>query len=926
MLTRPGPAPDTTLQYPALLAASGWRVQEASYEDPREHGKKLRKSISVDSYDTDSSGNMVSSRDLTAADPRLSKQAYGQIVELMASETKSKATRLEFEQDEYSVDAQDSECYCFLFEVPTVVNDDMIRSYMEAHVGPVRSCLLPNHPETLFRMGFGYVQFYFKKHAKDAAELAGANAWPTGLKRPFKLSIEYDANQERYDSTFRIRSKIPAPPSAPSRAGPAHLRATPAAPAAAQTPAATKPEPTPVAPTVEAQAPILKPAKQTAPSEQAINAVLDTLSKDIQRSAIATLELIFSDYAEEFVSSNAQNGTSMDISVVSEEIDVAEPTPRSQETNASAPILVVPRAPVPDLVAPIAPIASNTTLSSKPQLAPIVAVVPSAPINPTNPIAAQVLASPIAPTANSFANGTHAAPHAHSQDLEQSFDSAMDQDSDGGWEPNGTSATAASKSKSKPKAKSSSSVPTKTRKAPLAGASSAASSASTPSVFTGLPEDPSRPKRPFILTVRVPVPRQRKPKVKAVAAVLTPTSPMDDFVSAVPAAKRRKSAKDAAPISSSVSPLPPSFTSSPVSHVSENAASSMLLDVPPLAIPERAPASNDPVHADEGTVYSRLALEQWKKKHQEEYQAILKAQADLAATPSHSVADTPELIEADLDLWKAMSLNFTAREHLYNSPLDSRVPRTAQEYAVDFGTGPDAPPLSEVQLHALSLGYDLMFTESGSARTEGPITMSLEEKRRTRHKFSYEEETAHMPRVSTETNKASSSTGTRSRASRQDQRLSGMDFASTLATRQKRLKFGRSAIHDWGLYALELIPADDVVIEYLGDIVRPKIADEREKRYNDQGIGSSYLFRIDDDKVIDATIMGNQARFINHHCDPNCYAKVIPVAQSKRIVIYSKRDIQAGEEVTYDYKFPIEPDELKIKCLCGSPKCRGALN
>lgn len=57
---------------------------------------------------------------------------------------------------------------------------------------------------------------------------------------------------------------------------------------------------------------------------------------------------------------------------------------------------------------------------------------------------------------------------------------------------------------------------------------------------------------------------------------------------------------------------------------------------------------------------------------------------------------------------------------------------------------------------------------------------------------------------------------------------------------------------------------------------------------------------------------------------PNCYAKVIAVGNQKKIVIYSKRDIRANEEITYDYKFPIEDE--KIPCLCGAPHCRGTLN
>eukprot|EP00842_Homolaphlyctis_polyrhiza_P002571 jgi/Hompol1/3314/HPOL_000547-RA len=137
-----------------------------------------------------------------------------------------------------------------------------------------------------------------------------------------------------------------------------------------------------------------------------------------------------------------------------------------------------------------------------------------------------------------------------------------------------------------------------------------------------------------------------------------------------------------------------------------------------------------------------------------------------------------------------------------------------------------------------------------------------------------------------------------------------------LKARKKRLKFAKSTIHDWGLFAMERIDANDLVIEYIGEVIRQKVADHREKIYEKSGIGSSYLFRIDEDTIIDATKTGNLARFINHCCEPNCSAKVINVEGSKRIVIYANRDIEEGEELTYDYKFPIEED--KIPCLCGA--------
>ena len=166
-----------------------------------------------------------------------------------------------------------------------------------------------------------------------------------------------------------------------------------------------------------------------------------------------------------------------------------------------------------------------------------------------------------------------------------------------------------------------------------------------------------------------------------------------------------------------------------------------------------------------------------------------------------------------------------------------------------------------------------------------------------------------------------------------------------LKKRKKPVKFARSAIHNWGLYAMENIAANDMIIEYVGEKVRQQVADMRERQYLKSGIGSSYLFRIDENTVIDATKRGGIARFINHCCTPNCTAKIIKVEGSKRIVIYALRDIEQSElfhgwqecplyantsideELTYDYKFEREWDsDDRIPCLCGSEGCKGFLN
>lgn len=221
--------------------------------------------------------------------------------------------------------------------------------------------------------------------------------------------------------------------------------------------------------------------------------------------------------------------------------------------------------------------------------------------------------------------------------------------------------------------------------------------------------------------------------------------------------------------------------------------------------------------------------------------------------------------------------------------------------------------------------------QDGCARTRGYFKMSMKEKRRLirrpedeqRDKTVISERDEAAVRHNLVLTKESRSMHRRLLTTMGD---TNTDFfkVNQLKYRKKMIKFARSRIHGWGLYAMEPIAPDDMIVEYVGQKVRNTVADVREKAYERRGIGSSYLFRIDDTTVIDATRMGNFARFINHSCQPNCYAKVVTVDGDKRIVIYSKTLINKGDEITYDYKFPIEED--KVDCLCGAPNCRGTLN
>ena len=154
-----------------------------------------------------------------------------------------------------------------------------------------------------------------------------------------------------------------------------------------------------------------------------------------------------------------------------------------------------------------------------------------------------------------------------------------------------------------------------------------------------------------------------------------------------------------------------------------------------------------------------------------------------------------------------------------------------------------------------------------------------------------------------------------------------LGLVDTLANREPQLRFDRSSIHAWGVFADTAILAGEMIVEYRGELIGNAVAELREKEYESAKIGSDYMFRIDSLNVCDATKQGNVARFINASCDPNCYTKIITFDGLKRIVIYAKKDIQAGEELCYDYKFPIEYDKAKrIRCHCGARDCRGYMN
>jgi hypothetical protein len=135
----------------------------------------------------------------------------------------------------------------------------------------------------------------------------------------------------------------------------------------------------------------------------------------------------------------------------------------------------------------------------------------------------------------------------------------------------------------------------------------------------------------------------------------------------------------------------------------------------------------------------------------------------------------------------------------------------------------------------------------------------------------------------------------------------------------------RSRIHGRGVYAARRIRKGTRIVEYLGECITHEQADDRYSARG-QDNGHTFLFVVDERTVIDAGVDGNDARYINHSCDPNCDT----VIEGGRVFIEALRGIEPGEELGYEYGLTWEstdpPEELaNYDCRCGARRCRGTM-
>jgi uncharacterized protein len=134
-----------------------------------------------------------------------------------------------------------------------------------------------------------------------------------------------------------------------------------------------------------------------------------------------------------------------------------------------------------------------------------------------------------------------------------------------------------------------------------------------------------------------------------------------------------------------------------------------------------------------------------------------------------------------------------------------------------------------------------------------------------------------------------------------------------------------SPVHGKGVFAARDIAAGTRLVEYKGEIISAREAERRENLKAPDDF-HTFFFSLESGKIIDGGRLGNNARWINHSCEPNCEAR----EEDGRVFIYALRDLKAGEELNYDYGLILEQRHTPAikkayECRCGAKTCRHTL-
>ncbi|CAD6979448.1 hypothetical protein A4X06_0g2348 [Tilletia controversa] len=120
------------------------------------------------------------------------------------------------------------------------------------------------------------------------------------------------------------------------------------------------------------------------------------------------------------------------------------------------------------------------------------------------------------------------------------------------------------------------------------------------------------------------------------------------------------------------------------------------------------------------------------------------------------------------------------------------------------------------------------------------------------------------------------------------------------------------------------VERDSFIYEYIGEVINHQFFLKRMQQYKDEGICHFYFMMLQREEYLDATKKGGKARFLNHSCNPNCYVEKWQVGKHMRMGIFARRDIRAGEELTFNYNVDRYGNDAQ-DCFCGEPNCVGSI-
>ncbi|PLB34689.1 SET and WW domain protein [Aspergillus candidus] len=148
----------------------------------------------------------------------------------------------------------------------------------------------------------------------------------------------------------------------------------------------------------------------------------------------------------------------------------------------------------------------------------------------------------------------------------------------------------------------------------------------------------------------------------------------------------------------------------------------------------------------------------------------------------------------------------------------------------------------------------------------------------------------------------------------QNQRFQRAEYAPVAVIKTEKKGFGLRAEAD--------LRSHQFIFEYVGEVINEGQFRRRMRQYDEEGIKHFYFMSLSKGEFVDATKRGNLGRFCNHSCNPNCYVDKWVVGEKLRMGIFAERDIQAGEELVFNYnvdRYGADPQP----CYCAEPNCTG---